>query len=71
VNDVVVLCIMLVVVVLRWQVYPRDIYPFGLIAWTGNDILNRRLVHDSDSHSWFCTPEPSKTTYTVSPPTII
>lgn len=25
-----------------WQVYPRDIYAFGLIAWTGNDVLNRR-----------------------------
>lgn len=25
------------------KVYPRDIYPFGLIAWTGNDTLNRRL----------------------------
>ncbi|KAF8407955.1 hypothetical protein HHK36_007095 [Tetracentron sinense] len=24
-------------------VYPRDIYAFGLIAWTGNDVLNRRL----------------------------
>ncbi|TYK15577.1 DNA polymerase beta isoform X2 [Cucumis melo var. makuwa] len=25
------------------EVYPRDIYAFGLIAWTGNDVLNRRL----------------------------
>lgn len=25
------------------KVYPRDIYAFGLIAWTGNDVLNRRL----------------------------
>ncbi|KAL0004102.1 hypothetical protein SO802_011663 [Lithocarpus litseifolius] len=25
------------------KVYPRDIYSFGLIAWTGNDVLNRRL----------------------------
>ncbi|KAK8470148.1 hypothetical protein PHAVU_004G071000 [Phaseolus vulgaris] len=24
------------------KVYPRDIYAFGLIAWTGNDVLNRR-----------------------------
>ncbi|XP_028081592.1 DNA polymerase lambda-like [Camellia sinensis] len=27
------------------KVYPRDIYAFGLIAWTGNDVLNRRYVH--------------------------
>ncbi|XP_044489598.1 DNA polymerase lambda isoform X2 [Mangifera indica] len=26
-----------------FKVYPRDIYAFGLIAWTGNDVLNRRL----------------------------
>ncbi|CAD5312318.1 DNA polymerase lambda [Arabidopsis thaliana] len=26
-----------------FKVYPRDIYSFGLIAWTGNDVLNRRL----------------------------
>ncbi|XWS68945.1 hypothetical protein CRYUN_Cryun04dG0136900 [Craigia yunnanensis] len=26
-----------------FKVYPRDIYVFGLIAWTGNDVLNRRL----------------------------
>ncbi|KAJ0986698.1 hypothetical protein J5N97_005054 [Dioscorea zingiberensis] len=25
------------------RVYPRSIYAFGLIAWTGNDVLNRRL----------------------------
>ncbi|GAB2220521.1 hypothetical protein Droror1_Dr00008181 [Drosera rotundifolia] len=25
------------------KVYPRDIHAFGLIAWTGNDTLNRRL----------------------------
>ncbi|XP_057494834.1 DNA polymerase lambda isoform X2 [Actinidia eriantha] len=25
------------------KVYPRDIHAFGLIAWTGNDVLNRRL----------------------------
>ncbi|XP_075657624.1 DNA polymerase lambda-like isoform X1 [Castanea sativa] len=25
------------------KVDPRDIYAFGLIAWTGNDVLNRRL----------------------------
>ncbi|KAL7584324.1 hypothetical protein Lser_V15G44760 [Lactuca serriola] len=25
------------------KVYPKEIYPFGLIAWTGNDVLNRRL----------------------------
>lgn len=26
-----------------FKVYPRDIYAFGLLAWTGNDVLNRRL----------------------------
>ncbi|KAK6931103.1 DNA polymerase beta, palm domain [Dillenia turbinata] len=26
-----------------FKVYPWDIYAFGLIAWTGNDVLNRRL----------------------------
>ncbi|GAB2297311.1 hypothetical protein Dimus_031422 [Dionaea muscipula] len=26
-----------------FKVFPRDIYAFGLIAWTGNDTLNRRL----------------------------
>ncbi|KAL4556416.1 hypothetical protein LXL04_039067 [Taraxacum kok-saghyz] len=25
------------------KVYPKEIYPFGLIAWTGNDVLNRRM----------------------------
>ncbi|KAG0470372.1 hypothetical protein HPP92_017072 [Vanilla planifolia] len=25
------------------KVYPRNRYAFGLIAWTGNDVLNRRL----------------------------
>ncbi|KAJ3694941.1 hypothetical protein LUZ60_000318 [Juncus effusus] len=25
------------------KVYPRERYAFGLIAWTGNDVLNRRL----------------------------
>ncbi|XP_047317237.1 DNA polymerase lambda [Impatiens glandulifera] len=25
------------------KVYPKEIYAFGLIAWTGNDVLNRRL----------------------------
>ncbi|KAK4598221.1 hypothetical protein RGQ29_015624 [Quercus rubra] len=32
------------------KVYPRDIYAFGLISWTGNDVLNRRAV---SSYSWF------------------
>ncbi|XP_020082592.1 DNA polymerase lambda-like isoform X1 [Ananas comosus] len=26
-----------------FKVYPRNRYAFGLIAWTGNDVLNRRL----------------------------
>ncbi|KAJ9172088.1 hypothetical protein P3X46_015372 [Hevea brasiliensis] len=26
-----------------FKAYPRDIHAFGLIAWTGNDVLNRRL----------------------------
>ncbi|PKA57932.1 DNA polymerase lambda subunit [Apostasia shenzhenica] len=26
-----------------FKVYPKNIYAFGLIAWTGNDVLNRRL----------------------------
>ncbi|XP_020579488.1 DNA polymerase lambda [Phalaenopsis equestris] len=26
-----------------FKVYPKSIYAFGLIAWTGNDVLNRRL----------------------------
>lgn len=25
-----------------WQVYPRNRYASGLLAWTGNDVLNRR-----------------------------
>lgn len=25
------------------KVYPHEKYAFGLIAWTGNDVLNRRL----------------------------
>ncbi|KAK1421684.1 hypothetical protein QVD17_24217 [Tagetes erecta] len=25
------------------KVYPKDIYTFGLIHWTGNDVVNRRL----------------------------
>ncbi|KAK9054824.1 hypothetical protein SSX86_025903 [Deinandra increscens subsp. villosa] len=25
------------------KVYPKEIYPFGLIHWTGNDVVNRRL----------------------------
>ncbi|VFQ59442.1 unnamed protein product [Cuscuta campestris] len=25
------------------KVYPRNIYAFGLLHWTGNDVLNRRL----------------------------
>ncbi|CAH9129127.1 unnamed protein product [Cuscuta epithymum] len=25
------------------KVYPRNIYAFGLVHWTGNDVLNRRL----------------------------
>ncbi|KAL9323811.1 hypothetical protein ACSQ67_008668 [Phaseolus vulgaris] len=29
------------------KVYPRDIYAFGLIAWTGNDVLNRRYSYFS------------------------
>lgn len=32
------------------QVYPRDIYAFGLIAWTGNDVLNRRYEYDIQIH---------------------
>ncbi|KAK7309517.1 hypothetical protein RJT34_06315 [Clitoria ternatea] len=31
------------------KVYPRDIYAFGLIAWTGNDVLNRRLRLQAES----------------------
>ncbi|XVE92499.1 hypothetical protein REPUB_Repub01dG0102800 [Reevesia pubescens] len=26
-----------------FKVYPKAIYAFGLISWTGNDVLNRRL----------------------------
>jgi DNA polymerase lambda len=26
-----------------FKVYPRDQHAFGLLAWTGNDVLNRRL----------------------------
>ncbi|KAB5537939.1 hypothetical protein DKX38_015472 [Salix brachista] len=26
-----------------FKVYPRNIYAFGLVAWTGNDVVNRRL----------------------------
>nr|GLL31990.1 DNA polymerase lambda isoform X1 [Ipomoea trifida]GMD15116.1 DNA polymerase beta isoform X1 [Ipomoea batatas] len=25
------------------KVYPRNIYAFGLVHWTGNDVVNRRL----------------------------
>ncbi|XP_056858414.1 DNA polymerase lambda-like, partial [Raphanus sativus] len=32
-----------------FKVYPRDIYAFGHIAWTGNDVLNRRVVRASAS----------------------
>ncbi|GAU45360.1 hypothetical protein TSUD_239090 [Trifolium subterraneum] len=31
------------------KVYPRDIYAFGLVAWTGNDVLNRRLRQQAES----------------------
>lgn len=31
------------------KVYPRDISAFGLISWTGNDVLNRRLRLLADS----------------------
>ncbi|KAI5437175.1 hypothetical protein KIW84_023335 [Lathyrus oleraceus] len=31
------------------EVYPRDIYAFGLVAWTGNDVLNRRLRLQAES----------------------
>ncbi|XP_073221209.1 DNA polymerase lambda-like isoform X2 [Cicer arietinum] len=31
------------------QVYPGDIYAFGLVAWTGNDVLNRRLRLQAES----------------------
>ncbi|CAK9866813.1 unnamed protein product [Sphagnum jensenii] len=26
-----------------FKIYPWEMYPFGLLAWTGNDVLNRRL----------------------------
>ncbi|KAK1316374.1 hypothetical protein QJS10_CPA05g01897 [Acorus calamus] len=29
------------------KVYPRDIYAFGLVAWTGNDVLNRRSLPEN------------------------
>ncbi|KAG6759413.1 hypothetical protein POTOM_035890 [Populus tomentosa] len=32
-----------------FKVYPRDIYAFGLVAWTGNDVLNRRVFPNSGS----------------------
>ncbi|KAF5746638.1 hypothetical protein HS088_TW06G00809 [Tripterygium wilfordii] len=35
-----------------FKVYPRDIYAFGLIAWTGNDVLNRRLRILADSKGY-------------------
>ncbi|XP_004516776.1 DNA polymerase lambda isoform X1 [Cicer arietinum] len=31
------------------KVYPREIYAFGLVAWTGNDVLNRRLRLQAES----------------------
>lgn len=34
------------------KVYPRSIYAFGLIAWTGNDVLNRRLRIIADSKGY-------------------
>lgn len=34
------------------KVYPRSIYAFGLIAWTGNDVLNRRLRLLADSKGY-------------------
>ncbi|KAL9248771.1 DNA polymerase lambda-like protein [Drosera capensis] len=33
-------------------VYPRDIHTFGLIAWTGNDTLNRRLCLLAESKGY-------------------
>ncbi|XAR65021.1 DNA-directed DNA polymerase [Bertholletia excelsa] len=35
-----------------FKVYPRDIYAFGLIAWTGNDVLNRRLRLQAESRGY-------------------
>ncbi|XP_043703235.1 DNA polymerase lambda isoform X1 [Telopea speciosissima] len=34
------------------KVYPKDIYAFGLIHWTGNDVLNRRLRILADSKGY-------------------
>ncbi|WOL12144.1 DNA polymerase lambda isoform X1 [Canna indica] len=34
------------------KVYPRDRYAFGLIHWTGNDVLNRRLRLLADSKGY-------------------
>ncbi|KAI5437164.1 hypothetical protein KIW84_023327 [Lathyrus oleraceus] len=34
------------------EVYPRDIYTFGLVAWTGNDVLNRRLRLQAESRGF-------------------
>ncbi|XP_050905592.1 DNA polymerase lambda isoform X2 [Lathyrus oleraceus] len=34
------------------KVYPRDIYTFGLVAWTGNDVLNRRLRLQAESRGF-------------------
>jgi hypothetical protein len=27
--------------IVYWRVYPRNRYACGLLAWTGNDVLNR------------------------------
>ncbi|KAJ4865740.1 DNA polymerase lambda (POLL) [Raphanus sativus] len=37
-----------------FKVYPRDIYAFGHIAWTGNDVLNRRS-QEIDSMTLDCS----------------
>ncbi|KQK18807.1 DNA polymerase lambda [Brachypodium distachyon] len=34
------------------KVYPRNRYAFGLLAWTGNDVLNRRLRILADSKGY-------------------
>lgn len=34
------------------KVYPRNRYSFGLLAWTGNDVLNRRLRILADSKGY-------------------
>ncbi|PIA62206.1 hypothetical protein AQUCO_00200300v1 [Aquilegia coerulea] len=34
------------------KVYPRSIYAFGLIHWTGNDVVNRRLRILADSKGY-------------------